>query len=146
MEETIIGSNNNGLIEWMSTLSPIIPWLSIIYPSTHNSSTHKIKPGIGAKWSILLYITPHLRRFIMEWTCCQSISLYNQLCIGIRIIDIRVSLHSRNQIWISHTLCCIPLIDALNDIHRFLMETSKEIIIVFVKPGKWADKGVFLKS
>lgn len=117
---------------WMSNLDPSRKWTELCFPSTHNSATFMMDPSTLA-WSKLLHVTPHLRGFVAQWTCCQSLTLYEQLRLGVRALDLRISTHA-GTLWVSHKLACVPLAFALLDVRRFLMQTQREVVLVFVKP------------
>ncbi|KAL5710412.1 hypothetical protein ACHQM5_020975 [Ranunculus cassubicifolius] len=100
---------------WMADLGPQRLRINeIVWPGTHDSATN----GIGE-----VVIT----RPIGE---CQDLSIYDQLVTGTRVLDIRIG-SNRD---IAHGVLRSYSIDVvLQDIKRFLTETSSEIIILEVR-------------
>ncbi|KAF5182624.1 1-phosphatidylinositol phosphodiesterase [Thalictrum thalictroides] len=100
---------------WMSGLDPTkIPIHNIVWPGTHDSATNKI--GI---------------RFVSRpFAQCQSLSIYNQLVIGTRVLDIRIQEDRR----VCHGILLTYNIDVvIKDIKKFLSETQSEIIILEIR-------------
>ncbi|XP_027356298.1 PI-PLC X-box domain-containing protein DDB_G0293730 [Abrus precatorius] len=100
---------------WLSELNPEkVEIKKIVWPGTHDSATNKI--GI-----------PCITRPFAQ---CQSLSIYNQLVMGTRIIDIRVQEDRR----VCHGILLTYSIDVvIKDIKKFLSETQSEIIIFEVR-------------
>ncbi|KAF8405379.1 hypothetical protein HHK36_010283 [Tetracentron sinense] len=100
---------------WMSGLDPHkIHINKIVWPGTHDSATNKI--GI-----------PLITRPFAQ---CQSLSIYNQLARGARVIDIRVQEDRR----VCHGILVTYGIDVvIRDIKKFLSETQSEIIILEIR-------------
>lgn len=86
----------------------------IVWPGTHDSATNKI--GI---------------RFISRpFAQCQSLSIYNQLAVGARVLDIRVQEDRR----VCHGILKAYSIDVvIADVKKFLSETQSEIIILEIR-------------
>ncbi|RZC66679.1 hypothetical protein C5167_010368 [Papaver somniferum] len=100
---------------WMSGLDPSrIHINKIVWPGTHDSATNKI--GI---------------RFISRpFAQTQSLSIYEQLVLGTRLLDIRVQEDRR----VCHGILLTYGFDVVvNDIKKFLSETESEIIILEVR-------------
>ncbi|KAG8368118.1 hypothetical protein BUALT_Bualt15G0011900 [Buddleja alternifolia] len=100
---------------WMSGLNPDnIRINQIVWPGTHDSATNKI--------GIPLVTRPFAQ--------CQSLSIYDQLKTGARVLDIRVQEDRR----ICHGILLSYSVDVvINDVKRFLEETSSEIIILEIR-------------
>lgn len=100
---------------WMSTLVPEkIHVNQIVWPGTHDSATDEI--GI-----------PFISRPFAQ---CESLSIYQQLVIGVRVLDIRVQEDRR----ICHGfLLCYNVDVVINDVKKFLSETHSEIIILEIR-------------
>ncbi|CAN8276321.1 unnamed protein product [Cochlearia groenlandica] len=104
---------------WMASLSATgrLTINKIVWPGTHNSATNRIKDHvIGVIGSLLGE--------------CQTLSIYEQLVRGTRVLDIRVQEDLR--------ICHGPLLhchvdDVLNDVLRFLSETRSEIVILEIR-------------
>lgn len=100
---------------WMNGLNPEnIHINQIVWPGTHDSATNKI--GF-----------PLITRPFAQ---CQSLSIYQQLAIGTRVIDIRVQEDRR----VCHGILVTYSMDVvIKDIKKFLSETQSEIIILEVR-------------
>lgn len=100
---------------WMLGLNPEKVQLNkIVWPGTHDSATNKI--GI-----------PLITRPFAQ---CQTLSIYGQLEIGTRVIDIRVQEDHR----VCHGILLTYSIDVvMNDIKQFLSETQAEIVILEIR-------------
>lgn len=100
---------------WMAGLNPEkIHINKIVWPGTHDSATNKI--GI-----------PCVTRPFAQ---CQSMSIYNQLEKGTRVLDIRVN-EDRH---VCHGILETYSIDiVIDDIKKFLSETTSEIIILEIR-------------
>lgn len=100
---------------WMAHLSVDKLTLNkIVWPGTHDSATN----GIG---------DPLITRWLGE---CQTLSIFDQLVLGTRVLDIRVQEDRR--------VCHGPLMSynvdvVLNDVIRFMSETQSEIIILEIR-------------
>lgn len=100
---------------WMSCLNPDkVRINNIVWPGTHDSATNKI--GI-----------PMITRPFAQ---CQSLSIYNQLARGARVLDIRVQEDRR----VCHGILLTYNVDVvINDVKKFLSETQCEIIILEIR-------------
>ncbi|GLT42903.1 hypothetical protein SLA2020_168800 [Shorea laevis] len=100
---------------WMLGLNPEKLRINqIVWPGTHDSATNKI--GI-----------PCITRPFAQ---CQSLSIYNQLVRGTRVLDIRVQKDRQ----VCHGILVTYSVDAvIGDIKKFLSETESEIIILEVR-------------
>ncbi|KAK4401413.1 1-phosphatidylinositol phosphodiesterase [Sesamum angolense] len=100
---------------WMSALHPDVLRINqIVWPGTHDSATNKI--------GFPLVTRPFAQ--------CQSLSIYEQLKIGARVLDIRVQENSR----VCHGILLSYSVDVvINDVKKFLQETQSEIIILEIR-------------
>ena len=100
---------------WMAGLNPDKVRINqIVWPGTHNSATNEI--GI-----------PLLTRPFAQ---CQSLSIYHQLCLGTRLLDIRV----QDDRWICHGILLTYSIEVvIMEVKKFLSETQSEIIILEIR-------------
>ncbi|KAK7404357.1 hypothetical protein VNO78_05193 [Psophocarpus tetragonolobus] len=101
--------------KWMSELNPEkVVIKQIVWPGTHDSATNKI--GI-----------PCITRPFAQ---CQSLSIYNQLVTGTRVLDIRVQQDRK----VCHGVLVTYSMDVVvKDVKKFLSETQSEIIILEVR-------------
>ena len=100
---------------WMENLNPDKLQINkIIWPGTHDSATNKI--GIPC--------------FTRPFAQCQSLSIYQQLVKGTRVLDIRVQEDRR----VCHGILLTYSMDVvIKDVKKFLSETESEIIILEVR-------------
>ncbi|MED6194610.1 hypothetical protein PIB30_030104 [Stylosanthes scabra] len=100
---------------WMHDLNPEkLQIKKIVWPGTHDSATNEI--GI-----------PFITRPFAQ---CQSISIYEQLLMGTRVLDIRVQKDRK----VCHGILTTYSVDiVIDDVKRFLSETKSEIIILEVR-------------
>lgn len=101
--------------EWMESLDvDKITARDVVWPGTHNSATDKI--GI-----------PVLTRPYFQ---CQKLSVYEQLVMGVRVLDIRVQQDRR----VCHSVLRTYNVDVvINDVKRFLDETSLEFVVLEIR-------------
>ena len=100
---------------WMSGFKPEKLHVNkIVWPGTHDSGTNKI--GI-----------PCISRPFAQ---CQSLSIYQQLVMGTRVLDIRVQQDRK----VCHGILVTYSIDVvIKDVKKFLSETQSEIIILEIR-------------
>ncbi|KAM7486702.1 hypothetical protein LguiA_002711 [Lonicera macranthoides] len=100
---------------WMLGLNPTKVHLNkIVWPGSHNSATNQMGDP--------LFTRPYVE--------CQSDTIYSQLEKGTRVLDIRV----KKDRHVCHSSFGSYNIDVvINDVKRFLSETSSEIIILEVR-------------
>lgn len=100
---------------WMAGLGPEKLHVNqIVWPGTHDSATNKI--GI-----------PFVSRPFAQ---CQSLSIYHQLALGTRVLDIRVQEDRK----VCHGILVAYSVDVvIRDIKKFLSETEKEIVILEIR-------------
>ncbi|XP_024391721.1 uncharacterized protein [Physcomitrium patens] len=100
---------------WMSTL-PLqnLRMRDVVWPGTHDSATNKIGFPMVSR--------PFAR--------CQKLSVYDQLCIGVRMLDIRVQQDRK----VCHGPLKSYLIDVvIEDLKRFLAETDSEFVVLEIR-------------
>lgn len=86
----------------------------VVWPGTHDSATNKI--GV-----------PFVTRPFAQ---CQSMTVYEQLATGTRVVDVRVQEERR----VCHgILATYPVDLVLDDVARFLGETESEVIILEIR-------------
>lgn len=100
---------------WMLNLNPEKLLINdIVWPGTHDSATDRI--GI-----------PFISRPFAQ---CQSVSIYDQLVMGTRVLDIRVQ-ENRN---VCHGILVTYGVDVvIEDVKKFLSETKSEIVILEIR-------------
>ncbi|CAA7016564.1 unnamed protein product [Microthlaspi erraticum] len=100
---------------WMANLTvEKLTMNKIVWPGTHDSATNEI--GV-----------PLISRPLAE---CQTLSIYEQLVLGARVLDIRVQENRQ----ICHGILTSYNVDVvIEDVIRFLSETHSEIIILEIR-------------
>ncbi|GAB4853195.1 hypothetical protein Ancab_017382 [Ancistrocladus abbreviatus] len=100
---------------WMAGLGPEKLVINkIVWAGTHDSATNKI--GI-----------PCITRPFAQ---CQSLSIYDQLVLGTRVLDIRV----QEDLRVCHGILETYSVDVvIRDVKKFLSETQSEIIILEIR-------------
>ncbi|MFS8016182.1 putative phosphoinositide phospholipase C, Phosphatidylinositol diacylglycerol-lyase [Helianthus anomalus] len=100
---------------WISGLNPDKVHLNqIVWPGTHDSATNQIGVEI-------------ITRPFAE---CQSLSIYEQLVLGTRLLDVRVNENRE----VCHGILVTYGVDVvINDVKRFISETESEIIILEIR-------------
>jgi len=109
---------------WMGKLSGSLRLCDIVVPGSHNSHAYH------ARYWLLMFGATYAWR-------CQNRSIYDQLCLGIRALDLRMS----DDVYCSHgPIVTIKFETAISDIVRFAAEYPNEIILVFIK-SEWRRTG-----
>jgi hypothetical protein len=100
---------------WMAELGPErLRVHQVVWPGSHDSATNKI--GI-----------PFITRPFAQ---CQSLSVYEQLATGCRLIDVRVQEERR----VCHGVLATYSVDVvLADVKRFLAETVSELVVLEIR-------------
>lgn len=103
---------------------------------THDSACSQILyGGTNAKLVKILnpirFFVPYVNDVVKDWTLTQSNSFLEQLEMGVRAFDIRVSVTNNDEFYFSHTFFCIKAEDALQNILHY-METNPLAFIVLV--------------
>jgi hypothetical protein len=132
------------LSDWMSTLPNAVRdrcFTRMTFPATHDSAayTTDFSHPINAWWSHVLRPAPHLRRFLSDWVCCQSKTIFQQLKLGVRCFDLRIARSSSGILWLVHNISLVPLHWTLLEIRRFLLHHKGELVVLRFKPG-WEQR------
>lgn len=100
---------------WMAALNPERVRIDqIVWPGTHDSATNKI--GI--------------RGISRPFAQCQALSVYRQLAVGARVLDVRVQEDRK----VCHGILVTYSFDVVvRDIKKFLSETESEIVLLEVR-------------
>jgi hypothetical protein len=118
--------------DWMNQLYSARPHTrlnSIALPATHDSGTSgmnfisKIAPGARG---IFFFI----HNMVLTWGKTQYRNLYEQLNLGVRVFDLRVSYNKKGVGYIAHGLVSMKWNDALDQIRKFVIIHPKEIILI----------------
>jgi hypothetical protein len=98
---------------------------------SHDSSayTFDFTKNIGLLSPIILSfinsVAP-LKNFITIVSQTQNMTIYEQLCTGVRILDLRIQ-----GSYGHHTIATIPAIDIFDQIYKFLTENPNEIVVLY---------------
>ena len=114
----------------------------IIVPATHDSGMYKIMPYIDVKSQNTLfniirkfYWIPYVKFIIDKWIKTQNKSVYDQLRMGIRGVDIRIS-YAENDFYVTHILAGISFDKLMREINQFFREdeNKNEYLIFEIRP------------
>lgn len=111
--------------------------LSEIYlPGTHNSFCYTVsfdkQTELYKNLELVYNISGYFPEITKNFTLNQDLNIYDQLNIGTRILDLRISYYD-NTYYCSHTYYCTTLIDILSQITKFMSENPNEFIIIRYK-------------
>ena len=108
---------------WMALISNDTPVMSLILAGTHNS---------GA------YLSKNFLWWVKDYTLCQNYCVKDQLLMGVRFLDLRISLYKETDTfsyYITHAFVLVPLLVVIVDLWEFLNENPSETVFLLVKPG-----------
>ncbi|KAK8839390.1 PI-PLC X domain-containing protein 2 [Tritrichomonas musculus] len=136
------------LNNWMEDLYPLIqnkPITEISIPGTHDSATYAITGKSRAascqKSAKITSLTDDPR----QWTMTQTKSIAQQLSIGCRFFDIRVSFEDKEgRFYTHHGLLAMSLPYELKAVRDFLDKHPFEFVIIKIKPASTC--GDFLRD
>lgn len=99
----------------------------VVWPGTHNSATYRI--GDTRRPIIVGPLVPI--NMVRPFAECQDLFVYDQLCMGCRVLDVRV----QKDCYVRHgPVVGYSTVDVvLDDVNRFLAETTSEVIILEVR-------------
>jgi hypothetical protein len=102
----------------------------LVIPGTHNSGSSK--SGAHESW---------WKKTCFCYVRQQSLSIYDQLCAGIRFLDFRLHVEDEGEfpnVFLSHSFDThYTLADALNEVAFFLAEYPTEFVIVYIRIDHW---------
>ncbi len=98
---------------WMSLLNKSVMMMNIFLPGSHDSGAYKM---------LFCY---------KNWARTQELSIYDQLCIGTRYLDIRLT-NIGGVYYVMHRFKYMPFTEVAEDINKFVNETD-EIVLMGVK-------------
>eukprot|EP00118_Oscarella_pearsei_P020820 m.229852 g.229852 ORF g.229852 m.229852 type:complete len:320 (+) comp40051_c0_seq3:310-1269(+) len=132
---------------WMKQLSEEIPTFEslpltrIALPGTHNSGSSTISRRSTLSGGNAYRIAPFskvpligfaVRAIAARWSRCQSLDVVEQLKVGIRYLDMRITFVN-NTFYLCHSLTGEPLEPVLTGIRNFIDSYEKEVVIVDMK-------------
>ncbi len=86
-------------------------------PGTHGSGAYQYQRGLP---------------FFKNWVFNQRYSVAQQLEIGVRALDLRLT-RAFGVLYVSHYFLCVPLDQVLREIRTFLESHKGELVLVFAK-------------
>lgn len=127
--------------EWMSRLSPAchdLPLNTLAIPGSHDCFSYHLntKGELGPDCTAIVKDVVDLfgsaaKEIIVKWSVTQSLTLTQQLKMGIRFFDFRVAFQtSTNRLHFVHGLYGPKVEPCLQEIYSFLESYSKEIVIL----------------
>ena len=134
------------------------PLKYIVIPGTHDSGTGTISddnavnssdgkiPDIIAKILEKKSSTKKVSlKEMIPWTKTQDLSIMEQLEIGVRFFDLRVTVEEGDELYLSHGLRGEKLSDAFDAIRDFCNNTDKDLVIIKIKgfPDKKCSSQLF---
>lgn len=136
----VVLDNKIVIKNWMTTYYDSIKdklLKDIAIPGTHDSGTAAI-PDKGAEWSsdgrgVNIPFTEKDESFSVPWSKTQDLTIKEQLDIGVRFFDFRVSVEEEEELYLSHGLRGEKLSDALTAVKKFCQKYPKELVIIKVK-------------
>jgi hypothetical protein len=106
----------------------------LILPGTHDSAAYRIDWTIdnpNSSLASIIYFGKQiccLKNHIEKWAITQNNSIYDQLVLGARFLDLRIV--DINGIWyLHHEVICDTLALGLSQIKKFINETNEPIAI-----------------
>eukprot|EP00923_Selenidium_pygospionis_P052891 GHVN01091637.1.p1 GENE.GHVN01091637.1~~GHVN01091637.1.p1 ORF type:complete len:249 (-),score=55.57 GHVN01091637.1:34-780(-) len=104
----------------------------ITLPATHNSASHKLDTKQARLahpfWTLM-------KPMVQKFCACQEESIYRQLSLGIRFLDLRVLKHPGRDFtpFCGHGgICTVSLDEVLSEVYTFLNENTSEVVLVSV--------------
>lgn len=127
-------SNNTFVEMYKNTPINKIPLLG-----THDSASYTLIHGNNNdKLTKILDYVRYLGcvdDIIKEWTLTQKYSIYHQLKLGIRALDLRITYdQNTKEFYFTHTLFCEKAQSVLLDINKYLDENNNSFLMVLIKP------------
>jgi len=115
-----------------------VPINCLAIPGSHDTfsytvkATNDIAPGVDNIVKDLAKLFGHsAKKIIYNWSVTQHLDIYEQLCHGIRYIDVRISYCAKTDSFrFVHGLYGACIDDEFDKINRFLAENPKEIILM----------------
>jgi hypothetical protein len=139
--DTVVESKNKNWMELHKDSIGDLKLSDLCIPGTHDSGVYrKVNMGISLDGEdtklrfvsfVNLILFGAIGNVVNKWTITQYSSIYNQLSMGIRYIDIRIAYSKdTDDYYIQHTFASVPFREVLNDIKRFVADHKKEIIFM----------------
>ena len=125
---------------WMEKLpneKQLSPLKDLVIAGSHNSGTSfldlnmEISPDAPSELGSISSVEGDLKSVIHNWSVTQSMTIYVQLLLGIRYLDLRVAYRAEDKkIRVVHGLFGCTIEEVLDEVNRFLAKYPKEIVIL----------------
>ncbi len=126
----------------------------LVIPGTHDSATATLSTKSEFSPDCILHpYTQKLmnwfprttKQIVVDWAKAQTLSIVEQLEMGIRYFDLRLALHPiSNKLHACHSLFDLPICDILKEINIFLTKNRNEIVLLdFQHFYKIYDKKIY---
>jgi hypothetical protein len=128
--------------DWMSRIDiREQPLHRLVLPATHDSCAYQVDfSSLIPTENIFLKVVGFvcnlvrkIRTYVAGWTVTQHYSIREQLELGVRSFDFRIS-QKDGIFYATHTFNCVPLQVVLEDIREFMHAHKEEVIIIRSKP------------
>ncbi|KAG2429995.1 hypothetical protein HYH02_013823 [Chlamydomonas schloesseri] len=137
----------------------------LLLPGTHDSAAHTLTAeqplGDSASDRFLAWLAGAFPSAVAPWTLTQHATVYEQLCAGVRFLDVRVAWSPPQNpggrgaparaagdggaFWCSHTFACQPLKAVLQAVADFLAATTHEVVVLALRPD-WPHRAAFTRQ
>lgn len=107
-------------------------------PGSHDSFAYSVNldhsTTLYKKLKMIFYVLGIVfPRLITNYTKTQKYNISEQLNMGVRYLDLRISFYD-NKYFVSHTYLCNSLDDTLTDIKLFILQNPHEFLIIRYAP------------
>ena len=111
------------LHNWMSLFENYSLW-DLVLPGSHDSAA---------------YISKNKLLYLQKYMLTQSLSIYEQMKAGVRVLDLRVVGYinyeedgpdAKMEYWLAHTAIIVPLKLVLQEILTFINENPSEVLVL----------------
>lgn len=128
---------SDDLENWMHNLSPdvkrCIPIINLAIPGSHDSMSYginrKSEPAPDAEKPMIIVYKYFLPCVVRRWARTQSFSTEEQLRVGVRYFDFRVS-KKGDEFYFVHGLYCVDVETPLEKLRNFLNDHPEEFVIL----------------
>jgi hypothetical protein len=123
---------------WMSELDEDRLVRSLVIPASHNSASCVVdfEHTCPAPESTMMTWAQRMPRPLVRGLVqCQDLTITDQLCAGIRGLDLRIARDAHGDFWVVHLMSLIRLDVVVSQIRAFVEQHGSEWIILMAKPS-----------
>lgn len=127
---------SDDLENWMRNLNPEVrrlPIINLAIPGSHDSMSYginrKSKPAPDAEKPMIIVYKYFFPCVVRRWAKTQSFSIEQQLKVGVRYFDLRVSKTDEDYYFV-HGLFCEVVTTPLEKLRTFLNDHPEELVIL----------------